>query len=58
MKDLIAVDYWSDGRFDYDGMNHMVEGLQITGQLKEAPDWSKIVDTSFLPAGPARRALM
>jgi len=50
MKDLIAVDYWSDGRFDYEGMNHMVEGLQITGQLKEAPDWSKIVDTSFLPA--------
>ena len=49
MKDLVAIDYWSDGRFDYDGMNHMVEGLQITGQLKEAPDWSKMVDTAFLP---------
>ncbi len=54
MKDLIANDYWSDGRFDYEGMDHMVEGLQITGQLKEAPDWSKIVDTSFLP--PDQRA--
>ena len=54
MQDLIAVDYWSDGRFDYEAMNHMVEGLQITGQLKEAPDWSKIVDTSFLP--PDQRA--
>ena len=51
LKDLIAIDYWSDGTFDYAGMNHMVEGLQITGQLKEAPDWSKMVDTSFLPAG-------
>ncbi len=48
--DLVADDYWSDGRFDYEGMNHMVEGLQITGQLKEAPDWSKMVDTAFLPA--------
>ncbi len=50
MKDLVGDEYWSDGRFDYEGMNHMVEGLQITGQLKDAPDWSKIVDTSFLPA--------
>jgi len=49
IHDLMAIDYWSDGTFDYEGMNHMVEGLQITGQLKELPDWSKIVDTSFLP---------
>ena len=50
MKELVAIDYWSDGRLDYEGMNHMIEGLQITGQLKEAPDWSKMVDTAFLPA--------
>jgi NitT/TauT family transport system substrate-binding protein len=49
MKDLIAIDYWSDGRLDYEGMNHMIEGLQITGQLKDKPDWAKMVDTSFLP---------
>ncbi len=54
MKELVADEYWSDGRFDYEGMNHMVEGLQITGQLKDAPDWSKMVDTSFLP--PDQRA--
>ncbi len=50
MKALVADDYWSDGRFDYEAMNHMVEGLQITGQLREAPDWSKMVDSAFLPA--------
>ena len=50
MQELVAMEYWSDGKFDYEGMNHMVEGLQITGQLKAAPDWSKMVDTSFLPA--------
>lgn len=49
-KDLLEIDYWSDGRFDYGAMNHMVEGLQITGQLKETPDWAKMVDPSFLPA--------
>jgi NitT/TauT family transport system substrate-binding protein len=54
MKDLVAIDYWSDGRLDYEGMNHMIEGLQITGQLKDAPDWAKMVDTSFLP--PDQRA--
>ena len=54
MRELIGLDYWSDGRFDYQGMDHMVEGLQITGQLKAAPDWSKMIDPSFLP--PDQRA--
>lgn len=51
LRRLAAVDYWSDGKLDYEAMNHMVEGLQITGQLKEGPiDWTRYVDTSFLPA--------
>lgn len=49
MRDLVAIDYWSDGRFDYKAMDHMVEGLQVTGQLKQAPDWSKMVDPQYLP---------
>jgi NitT/TauT family transport system substrate-binding protein len=48
---LQAVDYWSEGQLDYEAMNHMVEGLQITGQLKPGPiDWTRYVDTSYLPA--------
>jgi NitT/TauT family transport system substrate-binding protein len=47
---LIKDKYWSDGRFDYTSMNHMVEGLQITGQIKGDVDWPKYVDTSYLPA--------
>ena len=48
---LVKENYWSDGRLDYEGMNRMVEGLQITGQLPPgAIDWAKYVDTSFLPA--------
>ncbi len=50
MRQLLKENYWSDGRFDYEGMNHMVEGLQITGQLKGEVDWPKFVDSTYLPA--------
>ena len=50
VRELIRVNYWSDGRLDYPSMNHMVEGLQITGQIKGGVDWPKYVDTSYLPA--------
>lgn len=50
MQTLVKDDYWSDGRFDYEAMNNMVEGLRITGQLKGEIDWSKYVDSTYLPA--------
>ena len=50
IRELIKENYWSDGRLDYPSMNHMVEGLQITGQIKGDVDWPKYVDTSYLPA--------
>jgi len=50
VRELIKQDYWSDGRLDYKSMNHMVEGLQITGQIKGDVDWPKYVDTAYLPA--------
>jgi NitT/TauT family transport system substrate-binding protein len=50
VRELIKENYWSDGRLDYASMNHMVEGLQITGQIKGDVDWPKYVDTSYLPA--------
>ena len=49
LRNLIKENYWSDGRLDYTAMNHMVEGLQITGQIKGDVDWPKYVDTSYLP---------
>lgn len=49
VRELIRVNFWSDGRLDYPAMNHMVEGLQITGQMKGEVDWPKYVDTSYLP---------
>jgi NitT/TauT family transport system substrate-binding protein len=49
MHELIKENYWSEGQLDYGAMNHMVEGLQITGQIKGDVDWPKYVDTSYLP---------
>ena len=48
-KNFLSIDYWGEGRFDYDGMNRMVEGLQIVGKQKGPVDWAKVVDNSFLP---------
>jgi NitT/TauT family transport system substrate-binding protein len=50
LHNLIKEKYWSDGRLDYAAMNHMVEGLQITGQIKGDVDWTKYVDSSYLPS--------
>lgn len=49
VKKLLELRYWSEGKLDYEGMNAMVEGLRITGQLKGEVDWSKYVDTTYLP---------
>jgi NitT/TauT family transport system substrate-binding protein len=46
---FVVMHYWEEGAFDYTGMNRMMEGLRILGQIKGDVDWSKIVDTSFLP---------
>ncbi len=49
-KNFLQQNYWDEGKFDYDAMNHMVEGLQIVGQIDGPVDWAKMVNASFLPA--------
>ena len=49
-RHLLTFNYWSDGRFDFEGMNRMVEGLQLVGKQKGPVEWSKVIDASFLPA--------
>ena len=46
----VAIHYWSEGKFDYDAMNLMVEGLQIVGKQRGPVDWPKMIDSSFLPS--------
>lgn len=42
--------YWSDGRFVYEGMEVMLQGLVLVGAIESDEfDWSAVVDESFLP---------
>lgn len=50
VNNLAALRYWSRGEFDVKGMNEMVRGLKIIGEVKGEIDWDKIIDRSFLPA--------
>ena len=55
VKNLLAsheksgVRYWSGGEINLKAMNEMMRAQKIVGALKDDPDWSKIIDESFLP---------
>jgi len=43
--------YWSSGRFDMEGMNVMLKGLQLVKAIEAGPfNWAKVIDESYLPA--------
>jgi NitT/TauT family transport system substrate-binding protein len=43
--------YWSGGRFDMEGMNVMLKGLQLVKAVAPGPfNWAKVIDESYLPA--------
>jgi len=54
IRNLVApsksgVPYWGPGYFDLSGMDRMIRAQRLVGALSSDVDWSKIVDTSFLP---------
>ena len=44
-----GVKYWSGGEINMKALNEMMRAQKIVGALKDDPDWSKIIDDSFLP---------
>jgi NitT/TauT family transport system substrate-binding protein len=44
-----GVPYWGPGDFNYEGLNNMAHAMTLVGLLQSQPDWSKMVDESFLP---------
>jgi NitT/TauT family transport system substrate-binding protein len=48
MLSLAKAKYWSAGELDLDSMNAMAEGLKLTGAIDSPPNWSKLIDRSFL----------
>ncbi len=44
-----GLPYWGPGDFHIDGMNRMIEAQKLVGAISGDVDWSKVIDTSFLP---------
>lgn len=47
-QNFVHIQYWTPGIIDKEGMDHMVEGLQIMGQQKGNVDWDKLIDSRFI----------
>jgi NitT/TauT family transport system substrate-binding protein len=50
IQNMVDVEYWGRGGFDFKAMDHMVEGLRIIGEVDGPVEWDTLVDQSFLPA--------
>ncbi|MFN8757239.1 MAG: ABC transporter substrate-binding protein, partial [Tagaea sp.] len=49
VRNMTEIQYWSPGRFEFEAMNRFARGLQVVGELQGNPDWTRLVDNSFLP---------
>ncbi len=49
VNNMIKIDYWTEGAFNFEEMDNKVEGLQLIDLIDGPVDWSKLVDDSFLP---------
>jgi NitT/TauT family transport system substrate-binding protein len=50
MANMIAPHMWSEGEISLAELNRIADGLKLVGEISETPDWSKLIDRSFLPA--------
>lgn len=50
MANMIEPRMWSEGNISEPELNRIADGLKLVGEISETPDWSKLVDRSFLPA--------
>ena len=46
---MIQPHMWSEGAISLTERNRIADGLILVGEIKERPDWSKLIDISFLP---------
>lgn len=49
VKNLQKINYWSHGEIDAVGLNFWVQAMREQGEWDGDPDWSKMIDQSFLP---------
>jgi NitT/TauT family transport system substrate-binding protein len=50
VDNMVGPNMWTEGEFNIKELNTIAEGLQLIGELDAIPDWSKIIDKSYLPA--------
>ncbi|HUN47157.1 MAG TPA: ABC transporter substrate-binding protein [Stellaceae bacterium] len=44
-----GLPYWGPGEFHVEGMNRMIDAQKLVGAISGDVDWSKVIDTRFLP---------
>ncbi|MGU3493949.1 ABC transporter substrate-binding protein [Xanthobacteraceae bacterium A53D] len=49
-KNLVAMNYFGDGRLIYPNLDRMAAGMELVGRVKGKIDWKPMVDESFQPA--------
>jgi NitT/TauT family transport system substrate-binding protein len=50
VDNMIPPKMWSEGEFNIEELERMVDGLKLIGEIKSDVDWSSVLDKSFLPA--------
>ncbi len=55
VHNMIGPKMWSLGDFNRTELDRTADGLKLIGELTENPDWSKLVDQSFLPKDLQRK---
>ena len=46
---MVPPHMWSEGGFNQEELNRIAYGLKLVGELADPPDWSRLIDRSFLP---------
>ncbi|MDR3400409.1 MAG: ABC transporter substrate-binding protein [Pandoraea sp.] len=50
VDNMVRSHMWSPGQFDRAELDRVASGLKLIGEIKEDVDWSKLIDSRFLPA--------
>ncbi len=49
VANMVPPHMWSEGGFNQEELNRIAYGLKLVGELADPPDWSRLIDRSFLP---------
>jgi NitT/TauT family transport system substrate-binding protein len=49
VANMIGPRYWSEGEINQAELDETVKGLALVGEVQDGVDWSKLIDTAYLP---------